>query len=130
MDKLDCLKKGSRDFKNSFYFGIEYVPSMPGTHQKLCLVFTSFRSRSKQCDFLMGFFWRQKRKISQTAKHLHFLEFMFDNTYLCISQPYIPFQILGYSFVKKKFKVAFFYYILCNFITKLKTNKEYVLAKV
>ena len=26
------------------------------------------------------FFWRQKRKISQTAKHLHFLEFMFDNT--------------------------------------------------
>ena len=32
MDKLDYLKKGSRHFKNSFYFGIKKVPSMPGTY--------------------------------------------------------------------------------------------------
>ena len=33
MDKLDYLKKGSSDFKNYFYFGIEKVPSMPGSYR-------------------------------------------------------------------------------------------------
>ena len=49
VDKQDYLKKGSRDFKNYFYFGIKKVPSISGTCQKLHLVFQPFRSRSKQC---------------------------------------------------------------------------------
>ena len=48
-DKWDYLKKGSCDFKNSFYFRMEKVPSIPGMCQKLRLVIRPFRSRSKQC---------------------------------------------------------------------------------
>ena len=51
VDKQDYLKKGSHDFKNYFYFVIEKVASMPGTCQKLRLVFQPFRSRSRQCDY-------------------------------------------------------------------------------
>ena len=40
---------GSRDFKNSFYFGIIQVSSIPGTHQKFRLVKWPFRFRYKQC---------------------------------------------------------------------------------
>ena len=49
VDKLDDLKIGSRDFKNSFYFGIVWFPSIPGMCQKLCLVKRPFRSRPRQC---------------------------------------------------------------------------------
>ena len=49
VDKLDFLKIGSRDFKNSFHFGIVWFPSIPGMCQKLRLVFWPFRFRSKQC---------------------------------------------------------------------------------
>ena len=56
VDKYDYLKISSRDFKNSFYFGIVSVPSIPGMHQKLCLVFWPFRSRSKQCEIDVSYF--------------------------------------------------------------------------
>ena len=50
VDKQDYLKKRPHDFKNSFYFGILQVPSMPGMHQQKWLVFWSFKLTSKQCD--------------------------------------------------------------------------------
>ena len=55
VDKQEYLKKGSCNFKNYFYFGIEKVASMPGTCQKLRLVFQPFRSRSKQCEERLSF---------------------------------------------------------------------------
>ena len=46
----DYLKIGSCDFKNSFYFGIMYFPSVPGMDQNLRMVKRPFRSRSTQCE--------------------------------------------------------------------------------
>ena len=51
VDKQDFLTIGSRDFKNSFHFGIVQFPSKPGMRQKLRLVKRPFRTRSKQCVF-------------------------------------------------------------------------------
>ena len=41
---------GSRDFKNSFYFGIVQLPSIPGMCQKLRLVKRPFKSSPRQCE--------------------------------------------------------------------------------
>ena len=46
---VDYPKKRPRDFKNSFYFVILQVSSMPGVHQYTWFVFWSFRLISKQC---------------------------------------------------------------------------------
>ena len=51
MDKFDYLKIGSRDFKNSFYFGIVWFSSKPGMCQKLRLVKRPFNFRLRQCGF-------------------------------------------------------------------------------